>query len=728
MASTQLSEGALVVAPEPDDPTLDRARAHVRILSQASIALATADDPHDVLGPLLQDAGAALGLDLAYSVDLLPDRNGAKIVFGFGFSEQIKAEPRSVSPTQSLFGIVAQTGKKLILANIQSSTDPRTALARRAGMRAYAGFPIAVHGEIVNVTGFGSTLLASFDDETIALFEAIVRFIEIVRERRAREQDVREGELRYRTLFDSIDEGFCIIEFVDGPHGPLSDYIHVEANPAYTTNAGIPNVVGQKVRDMVPDEADGWVALYGEVLRTGEPIRFERELVATGRHLELSAFRVEPASKKQVAVLFKDVTVRKRAELELMRLNETLEARVTEAVAERLQEQERLREAEAALRQSQKMEAVGQLTGGLAHDFNNLLSGIAGSFEMIGVRLSQGRSADVDKYLSAGQRATRRAAALTHRLLAFSRRQTLQPKSININRLLVDFVELVRRSVGPAIEVETIAAGGLWLTMVDPNQLDNALLNLCINARDAMPNGGRISIATGNRSLDERAAKALGLDPGQYVTVTVSDTGAGIDKSIIDRVFDPFFTTKPMGEGTGLGLSMVYGFARQSHGHVQIDSEVRRGTRVCLYLPRYAGAEATDDVERGSTANKTLAGETVLIVDDEPTIRMLICDSLSDLGYACKEAVDGPSGLRVLESADRIDLLITDIGLPGGLNGRQLADAARTARSDLKVLFITGYVENAAFPHGHVERGMEVMVKPFAVEELAARVERMLKE
>ena len=243
-----------------------------------------------------------------------------------------------------------------------------------------------------------------------------------------------------------------------------------------------------------------------------------------------------------------------------------------------------------------------------------------------------------------------------------------------------------------------------------------------------MPNGGKVSIETGNRSLDERAAKALGLDPGQYVTVTVSDPGAGIDKSIIDRVFDPFFTTKPMGEGTGLGLSMVYGFARQSHGHVRIDSEVRRGTRVCLYLPRYAGAEATDDVERGSTANKTLAGETVLIVDDEPTIRMLICDSLRDLGYTCKEAVDGPSGLRVLESADRIDLLITDIGLPGGLNGRQLADAARTARPDLKVLFITGYVENAAFPHGHVERGMEVMVKPFAVEELAARVERMLKE
>ena len=532
---------------------------------------------------------------------------------------------------------------------------------------------------------------------------------------------------RYRTLFESIDEGFCIIEFFDGPHGPLSDYIHVEANPAYATNTGIPNVVGQKVREMVPDEADGWVALYGNVLRTGEPTRFERELVATGRHLELSAFRVEPASRKQVAVLFKDVTARKRAELELRRLNETLEARVAEAIAERMQEQERLREAEEALRQAQKMEAVGQLTGGLAHDFNNLLAGISGAFEMIGVRLAQGRSADVEKYLSAGQRATRRAAALTHRLLAFSRRQTLQPKPVNINRLMTEFVELVRRTVGPAIEVETISAGGLWLTMVDPNQLENALLNLCINARDAMPHGGKITIETGNKWLDERTAIARTLDPGQYVTVCVSDTGTGIDKAILERVFDPFFTTKPLGEGTGLGLSMVYGFARQSHGHVRIYSEVGQGTMVCIYLPRHIGDEAADDAPGGPAASRTEAGETVLIVDDEPTIRMLVADSLGDLGYACREASDGASGLKILQSAERIDLLITDIGLPGGLNGRQLADAARATRPDLKVLFITGYAENAVFSHGHVDRGMEVMTKPFAVEQLASRVERMLK-
>ncbi|MBU1377395.1 MAG: PAS domain-containing protein [Alphaproteobacteria bacterium] len=656
-----------------------------------------------------------------------------------------------------------------------------------------------------------------------------------------------EDEARYRVLFDTMDEGFCIIEFFDGPHGPLSDYVHVEANAAYARHAGIPDVVGQKLREMVGDEADSWVARYGGVLRTGEPIRFEQELVATGRHLALSAFRLEPPSRKQVAVLFQDVTARRRAEQALVELNQTLEARVVAAVAdrnlladivegthafvqvadknfrllaingaaaaefervfgvrpkvgdnlldlladqpanqaavraswgralagesfvevsefgdqerdrrfyelrfdvlrdadgrdigayqfvydvtERLQEQTRLREAEEALRQAQKMEAVGQLTGGLAHDFNNLLAGVSGAFEMIGTRLSQGRMNDVERYLGAGQGAARRAAALTHRLLAFSRRQTLSPKPLVVNRLMADLAELVRRTVGPSIEVETIAAGGLWPTLVDPNQLENAILNLCINARDAMPGAGKITIETGNKWLDRRSAAERGLDAGQYVTICVSDTGTGIEKSILDRVFDPFFTTKPMGEGTGLGLSMVYGFARQSHGHVRIYSEVGQGTMVCIYLPRFFGAEEADVGEDTTLRPATAAaGETVLIIDDEPTIRMLIVDALGELGYACAEAEDGPGGLAILQSSNRIDLLITDVGLPGGLNGRQVADAARVLRPDLKVLFITGYAENAVLNHGHIERGMEVITKPFAINDLATRVERILHQ
>ncbi len=525
---------------------------------------------------------------------------------------------------------------------------------------------------------------------------------------------------RYRALFESMDEGFCIIEFFDGPYGPLSDYIHVEANAAYERHAGIPNVVGQKLREMVPAEADAWVARYGAVLHTGQSIRFQQELEATGRHLDVSSFRVGPFENRQVAVLFKDVTQQRKAEQALRELNETLEARINEALSER-------EEVENALRQAQKMEAVGQLTGGLAHDFNNLLAGISGAFEMIGVRLAQGRTGDVEKYLAAGQGATRRAAALTHRLLAFSRRQTLSPKPTVINRLLGDFSELVRRTVGPQIEVQTIAAGGLWPALVDANQLENALLNLCINARDAMPGGGKITIETANRWLDDRTAREHGLTPGQYVTVCTSDTGTGIEKTILDRVFDPFFTTKPIGQGTGLGLSMVYGFARQSNGHVRIYSEPGQGTMVCIYLPRHRGEEEVEEVLPVDPAAEAFAGQTVLIIDDEPSVRMLVCDALSDLGYQCLEAGDGPAGLRILESKVRIDLLVTDVGLPGGLNGRQVADAARTLRPDLRILFVTGYAENAVLNHGHIEHGMEVLTKPFAVDELRRRVATLLQ-
>lgn len=528
-------------------------------------------------------------------------------------------------------------------------------------------------------------------------------------------------ERRYRALFESMDEGFCVIEFFDGPHGPDSDYVHIMANAAYERHAGIPNVVGQKLREMVPDEADAWVARYGEVLRTGAPIRFEQELVATGRHLSLSSFRIEPPELKQVAVLFQDITARKRAEAALRHLNETLEARIADALAERERTEEELR-------QAQKMEAVGQLTGGLAHDFNNLLAGISGAFEMIGARLAQGRTGDVERYLGAGQGAARRAAALTHRLLAFSRRQTLAPKAIIINRLMADFVELVRRTVGPSIDVEMIAATGLWPTLVDANQLENALLNLCINARDAMPDGGRITIETGNRWLDERTAREHGLVAGQYVSVCVSDTGSGIDKATLERVFDPFFTTKPIGQGTGLGLSMVYGFARQSNGHVRIYSEVGQGTMVCLYLPRHLGPEDEEPATAPADAAPTHADQTVLVVDDEPTVRMLVVDALSEQGYACLEASDGAAGLRILQGDRRIDLLITDVGLPGGLNGRQVADGARALRPDLKVLFITGYAENAVLNHGHIEHGMEVLTKPFAISDLTGRIDRMLRD
>ncbi len=382
---------------------------------------------------------------------------------------------------------------------------------------------------------------------------------------------------------------------------------------------------------------------------------------------------------------------------------------------------------EEALRQSQKMEAIGQLTGGIAHDFNNLLTGITGSLELLKVRLAQGRLTDFDRYIMAAQGAAKRAAALTHRLLAFSRRQTLAPKPTDVNRLVTGMEEMIRRTAGPEIAVEVVVAGGLWTTLIDPNQLENALLNLCINAHDAMPGGGRLTIETGNRWLDARAAHDRDVPPGQYVTLCVSDTGPGMTPEVIRRAFDPFFTTKPIGMGTGLGLSMVYGFVRQSGGQARIYSEPGQGTMVCLYLPRQFGATETVEVAADLVgAPRAGQGETVLVVDDEPTVRMLVSDVLEDLGYTAIEAADGAAGLRALQSDARIDLLVTDVGLPGGMNGRQVADAGRALRPGLKVLFITGYAENAMLSHGHLDPGMHVMTKPFVMDALASRIKDLI--
>jgi len=380
-----------------------------------------------------------------------------------------------------------------------------------------------------------------------------------------------------------------------------------------------------------------------------------------------------------------------------------------------------------ALRQSQKMEAVGELTGGIAHDFNNLLMAIAGSLELLSNRLTQGRMKEAERYIVTAQSATKRAAALTHRLLAFARRQPLDSRPTNLNRLVAGMEDLIDRTVGPSVKVEVVGAANLWITDIDPNQLENALLNLCINARDAMPDGGSLKVETNNESVDERGARERDVPAGQYVTLCVTDTGIGMTPAVIARAFDPFFTTKPLGAGTGLGLSMTYGFARQSGGQVRIHSQVGHGSTVCLYLPRHIGEaktiEAAPDLADVAQANQ---GETVLVIDDEPLVRMLVNDVLREAGYIVIEATDGPSALKMLRSAVRIDLLITDIGLPGGMDGGQVAEAARELRPALKVLFITGFADKAVLSHGHIEAGMSVLMKPFGMEALASRVKGLL--
>ncbi len=412
------------------------------------------------------------------------------------------------------------------------------------------------------------------------------------------------------------------------------------------------------------------------------------------------------------------------AEWEL-EIAETLRHGITEVMIRGLR---RIAELHDRLRQSQKMEAVGQLTGGLAHDFNNLLTGIIGSLELMRTRVTQGRFGEVDRYLDAATTSANRSASLIRRLLAFSRQQALESKAVDVNRLTTSMEDLIRRTVGPAIHVETVMSGGLWKARCDANQLENALLNLAINARDAMPEGGRLTIEAANIRLDDTyASHHPDVVAGQYVAVSVTDTGTGMAPETVARVFEPFFTTKPFGQGTGLGLSMVYGFAKQSNGYIRIYSEPGQGTTVRLYLPRDPEKRETAASEPEILPDLTAkSGETVLVVDDEPVVRMLIGDMLRDLGYGVVEAVDGAEGLQVLQSKQRVDLMVSDIGLPGGMSGRQLADAARVHRPRLKVLFITGYAENAALGNGLLEPDMPVMTKPFAMDALAAKIQAMI--
>ena len=497
------------------------------------------------------------------------------------------------------------------------------------------------------------------------------------------------------------------------------DHVFEFVNDAYVRLVGGRDVIGKPVRDAVPEvEGQGFFELLDRVYSRGERYVAHQNLVRLircpggipeERYLD---FVYEPImdEAEQVSGIFVegfDVTETYRAQTKLRQLNESLERRVEERTRE-------LRRAEEALFHAQKMEAIGRLTGGIAHDFNNLLAGISGSLELLEKRLSQGRLRDTHRYISAAQGAARRAATLTQRLLAFSRRQTLDPRPTDVNRLVTGMEDLIRRSVGPDIEVVVVDAVGPWIANVDHSQLENSLLNLCINARDAMaPNGGRLIIETATKWLDERAARESDLSPGQYILLAVSDTGVGMPPEVIPRVFDPFYTTKPLGEGTGLGLSMVYGFVRQSGGQVRIQSELGKGTTVCLYLPQIVDAAAEEEDTPRMEDIECADGQTVLIIDDEPTIRMIVVDALQEQGYKVFEADSGPNGLRILRSDERIDLLITDVGLPGGIDGKQVADAARQERPELKVLFITGFAQKAIIADGALASGMSVITKPF---------------
>jgi signal transduction histidine kinase len=437
-----------------------------------------------------------------------------------------------------------------------------------------------------------------------------------------------------------------------------------------------------------------------------------------------------------------EIEVRERAETELRQANESLESRVAERTATLTQTVVALHKeaadrerAEAALRQSQKMEAIGQLTGGIAHDFNNMLASISGNLEMTRRRVAQGRTADLGRYIEAALGSTARAGTLTHRLLAFSRRQTLAPQPTNLNRMVQDMQELFADTLGPGIRIETKLSPEVWMTRCDPNQLESALLNLVINARDAMPGGGSLIIETANaRPPDLQGGPDAVPRPqtsAEYVSLSVTDTGIGMTPEVLARAFDPFFTTKPLGQGTGLGLSMIYGFVRQSNGEVVLSSQKGFGATATIYLPRYKGTEPSTPAPAPIPVScpPVVATEaTVLIVEDEPNIRSVLVDLLEDVGYTVVAAEEGSSALKVVESPARIDLLVSDIGLPANVDGLKLANAARQRRPALKVLFITGYSEYSVVGD-HLQAGsVQVLTKPFTLGTLASKVQSIINE
>jgi PAS domain S-box-containing protein len=534
---------------------------------------------------------------------------------------------------------------------------------------------------------------------------------------------LHDGEERYRAITDSVNQMIWSTR-PDGFH----DYY----NQRWYDYTGVPagSTDGEEWNGMFhPDDQDRAWAVWRHSLETGDPYHIEYRLRHRSGLYRWVIGRAQPVRDAEGTIArwygtCTDVHDLKVAEETLRELTGTLERRVEEEVSARAQVEE-------ALRQTQKMEAVGQLTGGIAHDFNNLLTVVTGNIDMATRALVAIGEPDprAKRALDNALKGAERAAALTQRLLAFARRQPLAPKLIDVDRLVAGMSDLLKRSLGETVSLEVVTAPGLWRVEADPNQLESAILNLAVNARDAMPDGGSLVIETANARLDRKYAQAHAeVAAGQYVVVAITDTGSGMSKETIERVFEPFFTTKEVGKGTGLGLSMVYGFVKQSGGHIKVYSEIDRGTTIKIYLPRVNAARVDDDdggVSQG--VERSQRQETILVVEDDDDVRAYTVEILRELGYRVLEAHDGASGLRLLERQDEpIDLLFTDVVMPG-MSGAELAAAARQAQPDLPVLYTSGYTRNAIVHGGRLDPGVEMISKPFTYSGLASKIRDVLE-
>ncbi|ALM86993.1 two-component system sensor histidine kinase/response regulator [Bordetella sp. N] len=599
---------------------------------------------------------------------------------------------------------------------------------------------VASTGEPANFESYAEAFKRWFDVRAVRVGDPKDRQIAIlfndVTARREAQDRLRVSEANARENAERVQLALAAGAIIGTWHWDLpSDQFTVDEG--FANAFGLDPALGRKgiplaqiVKTVHPDDQAGLAEAIRDVVKRGGPYAYQyRVRRANGRYYWIEANGHVDHGPDGTPLSFPGVVIdveerrsieaeRDRAIAALRTLNDSLEQRVAERTAE-------LMRAEEALRQAQKMEAVGQLTGGIAHDFNNMLTGVIGGLNLVQRHIALGRMDRVDRYIEMANTSAQRAAALTSRLLAFGRRQSLDLKSTDVNMLVAGMEDLLYRTLGEQVALEVHLDPGLWSAYTDGNQLESALLNLSINARDAMPAGGKLIIETSNTQLDQRYVRDYAdLQPGDYVVLSVTDTGTGMSASTVEKAFEPFFTTKPLGQGTGLGLSMIYGFARQSGGHVRIYSELGTGTTVKLFLPRRNGMLDVAEIPDGEVTPLG-AGEMVMVVEDDASVRMIVTEVLDELGYGVIEAVDALAAIPILESNKRIDLLVTDVGLPG-MNGRQLAEIARQSRPGLKILFITGYAENAAVRAGFLDSGMEMMTKPFAIEALAAKLRDML--
>jgi signal transduction histidine kinase/CheY-like chemotaxis protein len=596
-------------------------------------------------------------------------------------------------------------------AQAEWSDFPFVLLTRRGGGIERNPAATRLLGTLGNVT----FLERPFHPTTlISLAQSALRGRRRQYEARARLEELHRGADKYRSLFESIDAGFCIIDMVFDPAGKPVDYVFVEANPAFVIQTGLTDAVGRSMRSIVPGHEQHWFDIYGRVATTGEHARFEEHAKALGDiWYDVYAFKVGEPDSHRVAVLFNDISERQRMELQLRRSEERLR-RLNETLEQRVEERTRALElAQEALRQSQKLEAMGQLTGGVAHDFNNLLTPIVGSLDLLQRR---GLGSERDRKLIEGAaQSAERARMLVQRLLAFARRQPLQATAVNMGKLVADLADLIVSTCGPRIQVRLDVGEGLPSAKADANQIEMALLNLTVNARDAMPNGGILTLGVHERAIAD--GDMAGVAAGIYVELSVTDTGTGMDAETVSRAIEPFFTTKGIGQGTGLGLSMVHGLAAQLGGELSIDSAIGRGTAIRLLLP---ATEAKPELvaDKRIEFSQSSPG-TAMVVDDEDLVRESTAHMLSELGYQVIEAGSGEGALDLLAQGDGVDVLVTDHMMPG-MSGSELAKKIRTANPHMRVLIVSGYAEAAS-----ISADFPRLAKPFKQSDLAESLSRL---